>query len=223
MTTQEALHVLEALGSEKTRQTYRRHSIDGDQYGVSIGNLKTLKKQIKTDHDLALSLWTTGNHDARYLATMIADPQQIDMDTLDIWSLDLSNYVITDAFSTFIAQTPHARELMALWTTSEDEWLGRAGWSLLASLAMNDNALPDTFFSPYLSSIERDIHVQKNRVRDAMNNALIAIGSRNHLLKGQAMAIAAKMGQVQVDHGNTACKTPDAAAYIEKMWARKQT
>ena len=54
-----------------------------------------------------------------------------------------------------------------------------------------------------------------------MNNALIAIGGRNAKLKKLALAAAKKIGKVEVDHGDTSCKTPDAAAYINKMWARK--
>jgi len=65
----------------------------------------------------------------------------------------------------------------------------------------------------YLMIIERDIHAQKNRLKEAMNGALIAIGSRNSTLEAQALAAAARIGKVTVDHGETDCKTPDAAAY----------
>lgn len=75
---------------------------------------------------------------------------------------------------------------------------------------------------PYLETIERDIHQRANRVREAMNSALIAIGMRSPALEEQALAIAAAIGKVHVDHGDTGCKTPDAAAYIHKARARQK-
>ena len=75
-TDTEILAELESLGSEQARKTYRRHGVGENQFGVSYSALGKLKKRIKTDHELALKLWESGNHDARILATMIADPQQ---------------------------------------------------------------------------------------------------------------------------------------------------
>jgi hypothetical protein len=81
---------------------------------------------------------------------------------------------------------------------------------------MNDPTLPDAFFEPHLARIERDIHAEKNRVREAMNNALIAIGMRDDALEARALAVAQTIGKVHVDHGETGCKTPDALSYIRK-------
>jgi hypothetical protein len=67
-----------------------------------------------------------------------------------------------------------------------------------------------------LGIIERDIHHRKNRVRDAMNSARIAIGIRNKKLEERALKVAKNIGKVVVDHGETSCKTPDATAYIRK-------
>jgi hypothetical protein len=99
----------------------------------------------------------------------------------------------------------------------------RAGWHLLGQLAMNDPALPDDFFEPYLTRIERDINAEKNRVPRAMNNALIAIGMRNDALETRALATAKAIGKVHVDHGQTHCKTPDASVYIRKSRERQRT
>jgi hypothetical protein len=105
---------------------------------------------------------------------------------------------------------------MIVWVEADDEWTGRAGWRLLAHLAMTDQVLEDAFFQPYLDVIETDIHGRKNKVRDAMNSALIAIGIRNEALETRALSVAAAIGKVEVDHGETNCKTPDAAGYIHK-------
>jgi 3-methyladenine DNA glycosylase AlkD len=157
------------------------------------------------------------------LATMIADPHQVTATLLEQWATALDNYVLTDALADLIGRSALARTFMERWTDSTEEWRGRAGWHLLARLATADPALPDDFFAPYLATIEREIHGRKNRVRDAMNNALIAVGIRDDALERQALAVAARIGTVLVDHGQTSCKTPAAAAYIAKVRQRRQT
>ena len=222
MPTAEALlQELESLGTEQTRKTYRRHGVGDNQYGVSYAQLGALKKRIKRDHALARQLWASGNHDARILATMIADPAQMDDALLDTWAASLHNYVETDAFAALAGASPTARACVERWTPADEEWPGSAGWQVLGHLAMNDATLPDSTFTPYLATIQRDIHTRKNRVRHAMNGALIAIGSRNAALEAAALAVAAAIGPVIVDHGETGCKTPDAAAYINKTRARQ--
>lgn len=222
MTLQDTLSALEDYGTEQNQTVYARHGVTGACYGVSVANQNALKKRIKRDHDLALQLWATGNHDARVLATMIADPKQADDDLLEAWAADLDNYVLTDALTGYVTQTALFQEKMQAWMASDDEWKGRAGWSLLAHLAIRDKDLPDAFFEPYLPVIERDIHAAKNKTKDAMNNALIAIGVRSQALETQAIAAAERIGTVEVDHGETSCKTPAAVPYMQKTRARKK-
>ena len=217
----EILAELESLGSEQTRKTYRRHGVGDNQYGVSYAVLGALKKRLKRDHALAAELWATGNHDARILATMIADPAQMDDATLDAWAAGLRNYVETDAFTTLAGTAPTAWACVERWTAAGGEWIESAGWQVLGHLALHDPTRPDAAFTPYLATIERDIHTRKNRVRHAMNGALIAIGTRNDALRSAALAVAAAIGPVRVDHGQTGCKTPDATAYIHKVQARQ--
>jgi 3-methyladenine DNA glycosylase AlkD len=218
---QEVLRELEALGTEQTRKTWRRHGVGDNVYGVRYAELGALKKRIKQDHALAQQLWASGNHDARTLATMIADPAQMDEQQSEAWADDLHNYVTTGALADLVGAGPAARACMERWTASDEEWRGSAGWQILGQMAMNDATLPDAYFMPYLATIERDIHTRKNRVRYAMNNALIAIGGRNPALEQAALAVAAAIGKVQVDHGQTNCKTPDAIASIHKTRAHQ--
>ena len=141
---------------------------------------------------------------------------------LEGWAEELDSYVITDAFSGLVGKTSHARARAEQWTGAEAEWPGRAGWHLVAHLAMKDQDLPDSYFEAQLATIEAEVHSRKNRVRDAMNNALIAIGIRNAELQEQALAAAARIGKVEVDHGETGCKTPDATEYIHRTLARRE-
>jgi hypothetical protein len=85
-------------------------------------------------------------------------------------------------------------------------------------MAFRDQTTPDSWFEGRLAEIERTIHSAPNAQREAMNLALIAIGCRSPALRQAATAAARRIGKVEVDHGDTACKTPDAASYIEKTW-----
>jgi 3-methyladenine DNA glycosylase AlkD len=215
---------LEQMGKEQTRRTYRRHGVSGPQFGVSYADLEVLRKQVKLNQPLAQQLWSTGNHDARVLATKIADPQQVDEALISSWSADLANYVLTDAFVDLVAKGPHAIELAGRWTQVHDqEWIGRAGWGLLAGLALYDTSLPDEFFIPYLDQISCSIHQQLNRIRQGMNTALLAIGTRSDELEEHALLCASAIGPVNVDHGDTSCKTPDALTYIPKARAHQRS
>ncbi|HBX69825.1 MAG TPA: DNA alkylation repair protein [Chloroflexi bacterium] len=223
MNFDETMQALETMGTAQNRKIYTRHGVGENMFGVSVANLKTLKKQIKKDHTLALQLWSSGNHDARYLATMIADPKLADVSLLESWVKDVDNYVITDAFVDYTHKTTLAQEKATEWVESKNEYVSRAGWHLLAQLAMNNADLPDDFFDPYLQTIEVEIHQRPNRTREGMNNALIAIGIRNPVLMAKALHVAETIGEVEVDHGPTSCKTNFAPEYIQRTVERKKS
>ena len=219
MTRTEVIKELKAAGTAQNRNVYRRHGVRGDLFGVSYAALGKLRKRIKVDQALAEQLWATGNHDARVLATMIADPGKITASTLDAWAKEVDNRGLAAALSNVAADASSAKGRMKKWTASRNEMTACAGWHTLASIARQDNGLPDAYFANYIATIESKIHTGKNWAKYAMNNALISIGGRNPALKKRAIAAAGRIGVVQVDHGETGCKTPDAAARIKKAAA----
>ena len=216
MKTHEILERLAAEGTAQNRKVYARHGVALPMYGVSYGALGKLRKQIKTNHQVAVALWGSGNHDARVLACMVADPEKMTVGQLNAWSKDLANYVLTDALAGLAAKTPHAESRLTLWTKSQSEWISSAGWGILSSLAVAESSTPDAFFVPWIDVIVTKIHGAPNRSRHTMNNALIAIGVRSTDLAALATEAAGRVGVVTVDHGETNCTTPDAAAYIRK-------
>lgn len=223
MEFKEVMDSLESMGTAQNRKVYARHGAGENMFGVSFANLKTLKKKIKKNHPLAVKLWESGNVDAQSLATMIADPVEMDEITAEAWLQGLRYYMLIDIFiGSIVSKTPFARTKMEQWIQSTDEWTGRAGWQLMANIAMNDEELPDDYFVPYLETIEKRIHSSKNRTKDSMNMALIAIGMRNDHLEKIAIDAASRVGKVDVDHGQTSCKTPDAIGYIKKAKERKK-
>jgi 3-methyladenine DNA glycosylase AlkD len=216
MDLKNALKELEAAGSEPTRKTYARHGVKSPMYGVNYSTFTKLKKQIKSDHALARLLWATGNHDARILATMIAVPSQMNEAELESWVAALDNYVLTDAVAKVAAASAYAMKKMQQWTRSTDEWTSSAGWSILGVMT-TDRSLADSFFDPYLTRIEKEIHEAPNRTRYAMNGAVIAIGCRGGAAMSKAVTVAKRIGPVDVDHGETGCETPEAVSYIKKV------
>jgi 3-methyladenine DNA glycosylase AlkD len=222
MNKTEAMEQLESLGTEQNRKVYAKHGVKGDQFGISYADLGKLKKKIGMDHELAEELWATGNHDARVLAAMIADPGRLTGHTLDAWVEDLDNYIVTEAFSKLASGSPDARQQMEKWVRAKGEWVGTAGWNVLTHLSMRPGGLPDDFLDTMIKQIETEIHGSKNRVKYAMNNALIAIGVSSSRLQKKAIEAAKRIGRVDVDHGETDCQTPDAAVYIQKTMERKK-
>ena len=220
MNLHETLDALKSLGKEQTRKTYRRHGAGEDCYGVSTPDLTSLQKRIKQDHALAAELWGSGNHEARILATMIADPKNFDGATLDAWAASLGNSIETGYLAGLAAKTPVAREAMQRWIESGDELTAAAGWIVLSHFAA-EGGLSDAEAEEALARIERGLHGSQNRVRHQMNGALISIGGRKPALQEKALAAAGRIGKVEVAHGDTGCKTPDAASYILKMVERR--
>ncbi|MBK7829060.1 DNA alkylation repair protein [Nannocystis sp.] len=218
MTLAEAMHELEQAGSAQTRKTYARHGATGPMFGVSFAALKLLHKRIGVDHELACALWDTGNFDARNLAVKVVDPARMSSAELDRWAREAGARSCGGYVAMLAAEGPHAAAKAATWL-ARDAPVRPAGWTLVGQLAQRDEAMPDAWFKERLAEIEATIDSVPNAEREAMHLAVITIGCRNPALRKAATAAAKRIGKVEVDHGDTACKTPDAAAAIDKAWA----
>lgn len=220
MTLAETMRELEKAGSEQTRKTYLRHGAAEPLFGVSFATLKTLTKRIGVDHELAHALWETGNFDARNLAVKIVDPARMTPADLDRWVRTGSTSRMCGGYAAMLAaEGPHGATKAKEWLAAKDGATRAAGWTLLGQLAQRDETMPDAVFEEHLARIERTIHTAPNDEREVMNMGVIVIGMRSARLRKAALAAAKRIGKVEIDHGDTACKTPDAAEYIEKAWA----
>ncbi len=220
MTLAETMSALEKAGSAQTRKTYARHGATEPMFGVSFATLKILLKRIGVDHELALALWETGNFDARNLAVKIADPARMSTSDLDRWAstqfiLGCGSYVAYLA-----VEGPHARGRADKWLAASTETKRCSGWLLVAAMAMCDESTPDTWFVARLAELEKSLQASPNAQRQAMLSALIAIGCRSTALRKTATAAAKRIGKVEIDHGDTSCKTPEFMATLEKTWDR---
>jgi len=220
MSLTDVMRALEKAGSAQTKKTYARHGAREPMFGVQFGTLKVLVDRIGVDQTLALALWKTKNQDARNLAMKIADPTAIQSAVLDRWAKENSMRICGAYIASLAAEGPHAAAKVRAWLGSSDEGLRAYGWTLIAQLANLDEKAPDDSFAKRLAQIEKTIHSCSSVERGAMNAAVIAIGGRSAALRKLAAAAAKRIGPVEVDHGETACMTPDAATYIAKNWDR---
>ena len=102
---------LEARGSKKAREEMvPRYGIWTERaYGVAVGDMRKLAKEIGKDHAFAQKLWAYGWHDTRMLATMVDDPAQVTPAQMDAWCKDFDNWGIVDtACFVLFDKTPHA-------------------------------------------------------------------------------------------------------------------
>lgn len=224
MSLAQTMKELEKAGSAQTRKTYARHGADEPMFGTSFAALKVLTKKIDVDHELALALWDTKNFDARNLAVKIVDPARLSPADLDKWARETSTSRMCGGYVGMLAgEGPHATKKLESWLASKDAKLRAAGRSLLGFLAQRDETIPDAFFEKRLAEIEKTIHSAPNPDREGMNMGVILIGCRNAALRKAATAAAKRIGKVEIDHGDTDCKTPDAVEYIEKTWAHAKS
>lgn len=219
MTLAETMAALEKAGSAQTRKTYARHGAAEPMFGTSFATLKTMMKRIGVDQELALALWDTGNFDACNLAVKIADPARMSPKDLDRWAKAPIVRMCSGYLANLAAEGPHGRSRSEAWLAAKDEPRRCAGWSLVGAMAMRDEDTPDAWFAQRLAEIEKAIQGSSNIVRETMLHALIAIGCRSAALRKAVTAAAKRIGKIEIDHGDTACKTPEPAATLEKTWA----
>lgn len=211
---------LAKLGSAQTKKTMMRHGAPEPVFGVKIGDLKPIQKKIKKDYELALELFDTGNSDAQYLAGLIADEARMTKRDLNKWVRAATWYMISDFAVAWVAsESPHALDLALKWIDSKKERIASAGWCTLSSYCSvtPDEEIDLEVFESLLDRVVKGIHEERNEVRHVMNGFIIAVGSFVKPLKTKAVRAAKAVGLVTVDHGDTACKTPLASEYIDKV------
>ena len=212
---------LETLGTEQAVKIYRRHGATGPMFGVSFANLGKLKKRIQVDHDLARELWATENVDARTLALMIADPEQLRIGEAERWLRAIDYYMLSNVLGGLVARAAFAEKAFEKWTRSRKEYVRHCGWDVFCTLLKNGHVFPRERLQEALETLEAEIHGSPNRARNVMNMAVIAIGVYGEGMKGAAIRTAKRIGPVEVDHGDTSCKTAEAVPYIEKGYAHR--
>jgi 3-methyladenine DNA glycosylase AlkD len=183
---------LKRHSSKATRASMARYGIPSDNAsGVSVGNIRDLGKRLGRDHELALALWETGSYEARMLTPFIDEPARVTPSQMDRWCRDFDSWAICDALCFHLFdKTPHAWKKIAKWSDARSEFVKRAAFALLASVALHDKTAPDKPFLDSLSLIERAATDERNFVKKAVSWALRGIGKRNPALHAASVKLA---------------------------------
>lgn len=186
---------LEQSGSARNIEGMSRFGINTDKtFGVAIPALRGKAKEYKHRHDIALELWQTGIHEARILAGIIADPKQMTPDGVDAWVHAFDSWDVCDqCCSNLLYKVSFVYDKIPVYAQSDEEFVRRTAFVLIAVLAVHDKSLADEGFLPYFKLIEKYATDERNFVRKAVNWALRQIGKRNLNLNGLAAGIAARL------------------------------
>lgn len=223
MTFDEIMEKLKEMGTEQTKKTFIRHGAKEPFFGVKVGDLKKIVKYVKKDHELALELYNSGNHDAMYLSGLSVNPKLMTREILQDWVKKANWYLLLEyTVAGVTAESNYAMELIRDWIHSDDEGIATCGWSAYANyLSITpDEKLDLDEIKKLLKQVEESIHDERNRVRYTMNAFVIAVGASIIPLHEEAKRVANHIGKVHVNMGETACKVPLATGYIQKVAAR---
>jgi 3-methyladenine DNA glycosylase AlkD len=190
-----ALKWMERRGSRRNREGMARYGIVARHvYGISVGTLRQYAKQIGRDHALAQALWRTERYEARMLAVFVDQPDRVTPAQMDRWCRDFDNWAICDtACFHLFDKTPYAFAKVRAWATRREEFVKRAAFALLASLALHDRAAPDAAFVKCLPLIARAASDDRNFVKKGVSWALRGIGARSQPLKTAALEVARRL------------------------------
>jgi 3-methyladenine DNA glycosylase AlkD len=212
---QAALASLEKMSTRRDRDNLARFGITAHKaFGVSMANIQVLAKRLGRDHGLADALWKTGWYEARLLTSFVDEPARVTPAQMDRWCRDFDNWGICDTVCFHLFdKTPHAWGKIVKWGDSRQEFVKRAAFALLASLALHDKLANDEAFVRCFPLIERAATDERNFVKKGVSWALRLIGRRNPALNAAAVTVARRLSA-----------SPEAAArWVGKGAAKELT
>lgn len=195
MHADEVMYKLQGLADPDAKAGMARFGIETETaLGVSIPKLRKLAAKIGPSHETALDLWNTGVHEARILASIIDEPGEVSEDQMETWVLDFDSWDVCDQVcSNLFDKTPFAYDKAYEWAERDEEFVRRAGFTLMAALAVHDKAAPDEKLAAFLPVIEKYAFDDRNFVKKAVNWALRNIGKRNPALNALAVETARRI------------------------------
>ena len=190
---------LKSMGDPEAAAGMARYGINADRaLGISIPGLQGLAKNIGKNHKLAGELWSCGIHEARILACMIDGPQQVTEAQLERWVKEFDSWDLCDqCCNRLIRKTEFAHQKALAWARRPEEFVKRAGFVLMAVLAVHDKKAADRQFDAFFRLIKKEAVDARNFVKKAVNWALRQIGKRNMSLNRKAIAVAEEIQQFE--------------------------
>ncbi len=195
MNVKEVLQELKKHKNLKNVAGMARFGINPDNtLGISIPFLRALAKEIGKDHELAQDLWNSGIHEARILAAFIDDSAFVTEKQMDAWAFDFDSWDVCDQVCmNLFDKTPWAYKKAAAWTKEKSEFVKRAGFALMAVLAVHDKTGDDKKFDQFYPIIIRESIDERNYIKKAVNWALRQIGKRNDVCMKKAITCANRL------------------------------
>ena len=223
-TIKDILKELERLGHPNTkRMLMHNHGIQEPCFGVKNGDMKPIVKRIKSNYELALDLYDTGNYDAMYLAGLIADDARMTKRDLQKWANQAYGGSLPGYTVAWVAAgSKHGWEMGLKWIESPKEHVAAAGWSTLSCLMgmKPDSEIDLPHVKKLIKRITKSIHETPDLVRYWMNGFLIAVGCGVAPLTDTVLKASKKIGPLTVYLGENQCKTPSIEDYILKVKQR---
>ncbi|MDP1580060.1 MAG: DNA alkylation repair protein [Candidatus Didemnitutus sp.] len=167
-----------------------------EQLGVSMPRLRAMARTHRRDHTLAAALFECPIHEARILATLIADPAKVTRTQMEQWVKRCDNWAQTDALAFMLDRTPYAEAKARAWSARRAEFVKRTGFALMAGMAVHRKELTDEVFLGFLPLIRREALDERNFVKKAVNWALRQIGKRNPRLRHAAVVEAGRIARI---------------------------
>ncbi len=165
--------------------------------GLSMPTVRGIAKRTGRDHGLAQELWKSGIHEARILAAFVDEPEKVTEAQMEKWVAGFDSWDVCDQVcSGLFDRTPYAFRKALEWSRREEEFVKRAGFVLMAALAVHDKKAPDSAFEGFFPAIERGSTDQRNFVKKAVNWALRQVGKRDRMLNRRALEVAAKISKI---------------------------
>jgi 3-methyladenine DNA glycosylase AlkD len=198
MNYEEVLSKLKSLSNPDAVKGMARYGINpSNNYGVSVHSLRLIAEEVGADHKMAQQLWSSGIHDARILASMIDRFEDVTEQQMESWISDFDSWDVCDqCCNNLFSKTRYAHQKATEWSRSDREFTKRAGFVLMASLAVHDKAAGDTVFVEFLQIVEGGSRDERNYVKKAVNWALRQIGKRNVELNEMAIRTAEKLAKL---------------------------
>jgi 3-methyladenine DNA glycosylase AlkD len=191
----EVITRLKMLSSKSTREGMSRYGLPShNAFGVPVGKMQQLAKQVGRNHELAEALWVTGFYEARMMAAFVDEPLRVTPAQMDRWCRDFDNWGIVDTvcFKLF-DQTPYAWKKVVQWSKRCDEFQRRAAFALLACLGVHDKTASNEQFLRCLPLIEEAATDERNFVKKGVSWALRVIGRRNAELNEACVVLAKQL------------------------------
>jgi 3-methyladenine DNA glycosylase AlkD len=222
MTCKRIITDLKALANPANAAGMARYGINpAGTLGVPMPVLRKMAKEIGRRHDLAEELWRSGIHESRILAALIDNPREVTGEQMERWVLDLDSWDVCDQLcSNLFSRTGLAFTKAAAWSGRPETFVKRAGFVLMACLAVHDKKSDDALFAAFLPLILRESVDDRNFVKKAVNWALRQIGKRNAALNGLAVETARKIRTMDAKSARWIAADAIRELTDEKAWYR---